>query len=181
MTNSQITTEEVIDELFDLYSDDIYRFALYSLKNSNDAKDVVQEVFLKAFQSWENFRGNSHPKTWLLQIARNFMYDQFRKRRVEAKFIENYSLSHELSNRPEASVTVMDLKHAIGKLQRNYRQVVTLRLIHDLSVDDTAQVLRWSAGKVRTTQHRALKQLKKLLSSSLNGFDSQERSDTGEI
>ncbi|QSO46080.1 RNA polymerase sigma factor [Alicyclobacillus mengziensis] len=70
----------IIRQLFDEYADSLYRYAKYSLPPDMDARDVVQEVFLRAFRSWHGFQGQSSAKTWLYQIARNHIYDLLRKK-----------------------------------------------------------------------------------------------------
>lgn len=167
-----LTPKDAIDQLFDAYSDDVYRFALHSIGNQNDAKDIVQEVFLRAYQGWNNFRHNSSVKTWLFHIARNYICDFFRRKRVRTDNVTDFDLNQAgLSESPDTSI---DLRNAILQLKLNYRQVIALRFIEDLSAEEIARILGWTSSKVRTTQHRALKQLRDILGGhvveSLNAY-----------
>ncbi|GEO25526.1 ECF RNA polymerase sigma factor SigX [Alicyclobacillus acidoterrestris] len=147
--------------MFDLYADDVYRFSFSLIGNRDDAMDVVQEVFFRAYKGWNQFRHDSAPKTWLFQIARNYINDLYRKKRSNRVYIDNYiSTFDEKTTSFEEWIEIRD---AISKLNENHRQVILLRFIHDLSVEDSARILGWSEAKVRTTQHRALKQLRGLI------------------
>lgn len=163
-----MSPEKAIDQLFDLYAVDIYRFALHSIGNQADAKDIVQEVFLKAYVAWRKFRGDANPKTWLFQIARNHIRDLFRKRRIENHYLKDYRPI--LDDEPAPIETIIEMRKAILNLKLEYRQVVALRFIEDLSVKDTAAILGWSEQKVRTTQYRALQQLR----NRLNGANAHQ-------
>ena len=151
---------EIISELFMQYSNDIYRYARYSLPSDVDAKDVVQEVFLRAFRAWDRFEGNANVKTWLLSIARNYIYDLLRQKRRqrlrETELTEDRYTGMNLN-------TIVELEDALSRLHPNYQQVLVLRWIQDMSVADAAKVLDWSEAKVTTTFHRARKKLLKEL------------------
>lgn len=169
-TRQQTSLQEIIDQWFDLYADDVYRFSLSLIGNREDARDVVQEVFLRAYKSFERFRNESSPKTWLFQIARNYTNDIYRKRRSERIYVQRYG--DEIENTSVPFDTDIEMQDAITALKDSYRQVILLRFIHDLSVEETARTLHWTASKVRTTQHRALAQLKRLLGDRIT-FDSE--------
>jgi RNA polymerase sigma-70 factor (ECF subfamily) len=162
--NDQLSTEQAIEELFSLYGNDVYRFALYTLHNEEESMDVVQETFYRAFKAWGNFRRDSSPKTWLLHIARNYMVDLLRKKRTEqarqAALFQNSNVSVNL----DSLIEVTDL---VARLPEHYRQVMILRFVEDLTVEQTAQALGWSPTKVRMTQHRAIKRLREFLAADV--------------
>ncbi|WAH38074.1 RNA polymerase sigma factor [Alicyclobacillus dauci] len=164
-----MTPNEVINHLIDLYSDDIYRFALHTVGNHADAKDIVQEVFLRSYQAWGKFRHDSSPKTWLFHIARNYMKDYFRRKAVRDEYIRKQDQSSLFTL--DGIEERLDLQMAISLLPFDDRQVIILRFIEDLSVADTAQVLDWSEAKVRTKQHRSLKRLRGILDATESGKD----------
>lgn len=72
-------TMKDVENLYLQYASDLYRFALLSLRNSMEAEDTVQEVFLRVIRNGEQFRGDSQIKTWMWQIARNYIADTVRK------------------------------------------------------------------------------------------------------
>ncbi|MGP4073011.1 RNA polymerase sigma factor [Piscibacillus sp. B03] len=155
--------EELITEWFDRYADDIYRFLAY-YTSSPDVEDLVQDVFIKAINNFDSFKGNSSPKTWLISIARNLAIDEARKKKRQdwRKLIDTYDTENEES--PEDVYQTTEEKallyEAIHTLKPNYRDVIILRGIEELSIKEAADVLNWTENKVRITFYRALKVLK---------------------
>ncbi|MBL0388646.1 sigma-70 family RNA polymerase sigma factor [Tumebacillus sp. ITR2] len=158
----QTTAKEGIRLLFDEFANEIYRYALFTLHDDAEAKDVVQEVFFRAFKQWESFRHESSYKTWLLSIARNYMYDVLRRRKTREKYLDQLpSPSENLPGDFQDDMIV--LRESLAALKDSYRQVIVLRHIEDLPVNEVAGILGWTEGKVRTTLHRALKRLREFM------------------
>ncbi|WP_054970650.1 RNA polymerase sigma factor [Alicyclobacillus ferrooxydans] len=155
------STNEAIEQLFELYADEIYRYARYAAPKSADAKDIVQEVFLRAIRSWAGFRRDANPRTWLFQIARNYIYDLLRKKRIEHAFLEQHK--PDMSDVSVRLETMLELEEVVSQLSNDKRQVFTLRGIQDFSVQETAEILGWSQAKVKTTFHRAIQDLRQSL------------------
>ncbi|WAH39795.1 RNA polymerase sigma factor [Alicyclobacillus fastidiosus] len=155
--NSATSAKEGIEQLFHLYASDVYRFARYLAPSGVDAKDVVQEVFLRAFRKW-NGQSVSNPKAWLLQITRNYIFDLLRRKKCESHYKEKHKPDLTMVSVPLD--TLIELEEAVSALKPDYRQVFMLRCVHDLSVEETAQVLGWSRAKVRTSLHRAITKLR---------------------
>ena len=147
-----------VESLFATHGDSLYRFALHSIGNPEDARDVVQEVFIRVQRSHHSFRGEAQMRTWLFQIAKNYITDCLRKKRRHDQML--YSIDADSRISYENMDTFLDLKRGIAHLKLAYRQVISLRFIEDLSIEDTARILQWSQGKVRTTQYRALQKLR---------------------
>lgn len=161
-------TRKAIHSLFEQYSNDIYSYAKLSLGDHSEARDVVQEVFLRAFRSWDGFRGNSSEKTWLYSIAHHYILDLMRKRRTEREFVKRFKPRDRISEISHAETNVV-LQESLHMLKASYRDVFILRHIEELSVRDTARTLGWSQGKVRTTDYRAIEALRKLLNLGSRG------------
>lgn len=157
-----LSANGAIEKLFELYADDLYRYARYTLPDIDDPMDVVQEVFMRAFRSWDSFRQDSNPKTWLFHIAKNYMFDLLRKKRTERKHQSPYD--PDLSEIGVPLETLIDLEEAVEALKPDHRQVILLRSVQGMTVDETAEILDWSQAKVKTTLHRAVKELRGLLS-----------------
>ena len=173
--NDHRTPEEEIAYLHELYADQIYRYAHLTLGNGTDAMDVVQEVFLRAFRSWNTYRHEANTRTWLLSITRNYITDVIRKKQSEKRLLDSYKASqlHENTNDEQS---ILEIEELLAQLKPTYRQVVILRYVDDLSMYETAKVLGWSEGKVRVTSHRALKKLR-----SLMGPNFREEDHRGEL
>lgn len=164
-----------IEKWFYEYGDDVYNFLIY-YTGSLDVDDFVQEVFLKAIRSLPTFEERSNPKTWLLAIARNLVIDK--NRRMNLIKFQPFDL---LANRhipidkssPERTLlldeALSDIHDTILCLKKSYKEVLVSRLILELSVEETAAILGWSANKVSLTYHRAIKTLQKKLKSINKG------------
>ncbi|UOQ45480.1 RNA polymerase sigma factor [Halobacillus salinarum] len=159
---------EEVEKYFDLYHVDVFQFLITFTGNKSDAEDLTQETFMQLIKAERTLQNIENPKTWILSIAKHKAIDQYRKRKFLIFFQEK--LLHqipsplpspeELSGREE---TKAELLNKINALKANYRLVVILRSINELTVAETAAVLNWSESKVKTTYHRAIKQLKESL------------------
>lgn len=161
----QLMNSNQISEWFYLYNKDIYHFLVYYL-GSSDVEDLVQEVFIRAIKGFDNFQKKSSPKTWLFSIARNVGIDEIRKRKhLRMKQMIRFWEEQTDKETPEKILQLNEnnrvLYQAIQSLKANYREVVILRGIKELSVSETASILNWNENKVRITYHRALKTLQK--------------------
>ncbi|SFU87842.1 RNA polymerase sigma-70 factor, ECF subfamily [Alicyclobacillus macrosporangiidus] len=155
--------ETAIEELFDSYASDVYRFVRYMIGDSPDIDDIIQEIFYRAYKSWHQFRGQASAKTWLLRMARNYVIDQLRRTKRRPKYLDIADCQIAVQHDPLARIEMEEL---ILKLPAKYRQVIILRYVEACSVHDTAIVLGWSESKVRTCAHRALKMLRSILEES---------------
>jgi RNA polymerase sigma-70 factor (ECF subfamily) len=155
--------KEEIQRLYELYADDIYRYARLTLNDNSEAHDVVQEVFFRAFKTWHNFRQDASEKTWLASIARNYMFDLLRKKKNTKQLLSNYTPPY-LTNEQQDITGLMTVEDAVSKLKKTYRQVLVLRHVENMSVAEVARTLGWTEGKVRITDMRALSKLREQLS-----------------
>jgi len=169
-----MSRKEIISEWFHQYSHDVYHFLIYYTGKS-DVEDLVQETFIKALKGLERFNYNSSPKTWLFTIARNLAIDEARKKknRIWDKITRfDHTAEGVAAETPETifeeNEQARELLAAIQKLKQNYREVVILRGIKELSVAETAAVLDWTEDMVRTNYHRALKALRNQKGGGLN-------------
>ncbi|QRG67216.1 RNA polymerase sigma factor [Brevibacillus choshinensis] len=155
---------DLIEQWFLRYGDDIYKFLVY-YTGSRDVDDLVQDVFLKALGAAGTFEGRSQPKTWLLTIARHTAIDHARKKRLRS-WLPDMWLTNLISaeKTPEELIDLQEeqqaLYRAIQQVRPAYREVLILRGIKGLSAKETAQILNWSENKVNVTLHRAMKAVK---------------------
>ena len=166
----QLMISDKISEWFSLYNKDIYHFLVYYI-GSSDVEDLVQEVFIRAIKGFDTYQKRSSPKTWLFSIARHVGIDELRKRkRLRMKQMIWFWEEKTDKETPEEILQLNEnnrfLYQAIHSLKVNYRDVIILRGIKELSVSETASILNWNENKVRVTYHRALKTLQK----SIGGF-----------
>ncbi len=156
----------------------IYRLALKMLNNPQDAEDILQETFLKAFRHLDSFDGRSKLSTWLYRIAANEALMLIRKRRAEDVSIEGPDNTAEGEQEPlqivdwcclpeeelMSSEGRAHLDQAIDTLAHSLRVVFLLRDIEGLSTRETAEILDLSETAVKTRLSRARLRLREELS-----------------
>jgi RNA polymerase sigma-70 factor (ECF subfamily) len=164
--------------LVDAYSAPIYRLALRIVGNPQDAEDVLQETFIKAFRNLGTFEGRSSFATWLYRIASNEALMSLRRRKPEALSVDATIDTPDGEHDP---VEIIDwcclpedellsaeareyLDKAIDQLAATLRVVFLLRDIEGLSVRETAEALNISEAAVKTRLLRARLQLREILS-----------------
>ncbi|MBM4762161.1 RNA polymerase sigma factor SigX [Bacillus sp. B15-48] len=162
--------DSVFDDLYQKYHQELYRFLFYMVKNREQAEDLVQEVYIRVMKAYDRFEGNSSEKTWLFSIAKNVAIDYFRKQKgwkqrilekldfstVQVK--DNMPLPDEITQQREE---IQMIYQCLDECTVDQKMVILLRYVHDLSISETAESLSWTESKVKTTQHRAIKALKK--------------------
>ena len=163
--------------LVDAYSGFVYRLAIKMLENPQDAEDVLQETFIKAFRHLGNFDGRSRLSTWLYRIATNEALMMLRRRKhVSISFDEPYKGEEEDAEPlqvvdwcclPEDELLSSEarayLDQAVEALPHSLRVVFLLRDIEGLSTRETGEVLELSETAVKTRLSRARLRLRELL------------------
>ncbi|WP_079479915.1 RNA polymerase sigma factor SigX [Halobacillus salinus] len=162
------------DELYEKYHQDLFQYIIYMVKDRNLAEDLVQDVYIKTFKSYDTFDGRSSEKTWLFSIARHVTIDYFRKQNRKRKRVMDFfdwgEKGEEIKDKsplPEEIAVLNDemqaVYRALDECTVDQSSVIILRFIQSMSIQETAEVLGFSESKVKTTQHRAMKALKKNL------------------
>ncbi|MED1470451.1 RNA polymerase sigma factor SigX [Bacillus salipaludis] len=164
--------EEVFNHLYKKYHQDVFNFLYYMVHNREQAEDLVQEVYIRVLKAYQQFKGDCSEKTWLFTIARNVAIDSFRKnkgwkQRIIDQFdsweqqVKDESISPEESAFPK--LDTQNMFKCLEQCTLDQKSVIILRFLQELSIYETAKVLGWKESKVKTTQHRAIKQLKILM------------------
>jgi len=155
------------------YIDDVFALARYLMRNAEDAEDMVQECYLRAFQHFESYRGPAM-KPWLLAILRNACYSEFTrrgKREVslddpwdDDRVAEQMPIWQEPSTSPDVSlIRAHDdetIRRLIATLPQPFREVIVLREVNDLSYQEIAEVAGVPIGTVMSRLARARSMLR---------------------
>ena len=158
---------------YDSYIDDIYRFIYFKVGNKEDAEDITSQVFLK---SWDYIQNNNlleykTIKPFFYRVARNIIIDHYRDKSDK----ENISINNEenridiidekidLNKEVDLKNDIKNLQEAMRELKNEYREVLLLRYINELSVKEIAEILEKSKGNVRVLIYRAIKALKNIV------------------
>ncbi len=173
--------EQAFDEVFRKYRDPLHRLASRSTQNREEALEIVQEVFVRAFEGLPRFRGGANLYGWLRRIAGNLCIDRARARKgigTGVEFDENiYGTGKgDAVPRPRRMSPVegaefrelsVALREAVGDLTEKHRQVFLLHAEQGLSYREIAAMVGCSIGTVMSRLHYARKELQKLLRSYL--------------
>jgi RNA polymerase sigma-70 factor (ECF subfamily) len=157
--------------LYDHYQAMIYRFVVVKVGSREEAEDITHHVFLSAWQKVETYKHRGHPfSSWLYQIARNSVIDHYRSKKND---ISLDKIDPESSIIPaaahfdlQAKLQAEQVHVAIQELRPDYQDVIIMRFIEDMSLKETAAVLKKSEGAIKLIQHRAIKELKGKLGES---------------
>ena len=165
--------DSVFNRLYEQYHNDVFRFLIYLMRDRDQAEDLMHEVYVRVLRAYSGFEGKSSEKTWLFSIAKNVAIDHYRKNSVRRKhsfdkfdWEKSELVASEIL--PDSLVVLneemKELLNVLDTCTGDQKMVIHMRFIHDLSIADTAEILGWSEGKVKTTQHRAINALRKKLS-----------------
>lgn len=146
-----------------------YNLARWLTRNEQDAEDLVQEAYLRAFKFFDSFRG-SNSRAWLLTIVRNCFYSHHSQKGPDLTIVFEEEIhggiSHDLN--PEMlvlqSVNNQLLKEALEELPVEYREVIVLRELEELSYKEIAELAGVPIGTVMSRLARARKRLQERLS-----------------
>ena len=154
--------------LYDHYHPMIYRFVAVKVGRREEAEDITHQVFLAAWQNIGNYEHRGHPfSSWLYQIARNQIVDFYRARRtdtsLDAMDLEYFAAPAAMDTALPVKLEMEQVRQAMRKLKADYEDVIILRFIEDLSLRETASALGKTEGAIKLMQHRAMRELKKIL------------------
>lgn len=165
--------KEAFIKAYDSYVDKVYRFVYFKIGSEDEAKDITSIVFLK---TWEHINKNSLKeektlKSLIYKIARNAVIDFYRDDRRN-KFSANeifselenaVDLKNDLTAESFKSSDIENLKKKMAELKDEYKEIIILRFIEELSFSEIGKILDKSSGNARVLAYRALKALKELI------------------
>lgn len=163
------TCREAFGEVIVQYTEPLYWQIRRMVENHDDANDVLQDTFIKAWSSIENFRGDAKLSTWLYKIAINESLTFIAKERKRL----NISIDDEASmlvNAIEADDNIdgdklaLELRKAIARLPEKQRLVFNMRYYDEMKYDQMAEILGTSVGALKTSYHLAVKKIEQYFS-----------------
>ncbi len=158
---------EAFGLLYDHYQPQIYRFIYLKVSHREEAEDLTHQVFLKTWQSIADYEHQGLPFSgWLYRVARNLIIDYYRSQKsIFSLENENISLTEKsLDDQLDMVLDTERVKSAVRQLSSEYQDVIILRFVEDFSPKETAIAMDKSESSVKLLQHRAIKNLKKILS-----------------
>ncbi|QKS73049.1 RNA polymerase sigma factor [Paenalkalicoccus suaedae] len=173
MTDEELVLEalsgndEALPILHDRYVDMIYQYVYVQTKNHHDTEEIVQDSFYKMATKLHSFDHKSTFKTWLYTICRNTLLDFHRKKRkdrsVSAEDVHIDGLFASRSAEEEVLQKHSPILDALKHLKKDYQDVLLLRFVQNLSLNETAEIMDKSVFAVKSLQKRASKKFVSIL------------------
>lgn len=144
--------------LIDRNKEKLYRIAFTYFKNEVDSLEAVQETTYRAYKNIKKLKEPQYFDTWLVRILINYCIDELKRRN---RFNKAYEEAKGLQN---IDSDKLDIEMALEALRREYKDVIILKYFEDLTIKDIARIMDSPEGTVKTWIHRALMELKEILS-----------------
>ena len=161
--------------LVEKYQKLVYTLALKLLKRPEDAEELAQDTFIKAYQKLDSYEGKSKFSTWLYSITYNAGISELRKRRIDFKSLEDQRFSdqdemkmHDYYSETKKEDQEKYLNLALGKLPEDDQVLVTLYYYENQSMDDISEITGLTVSNIKVKIHRARKKMYSLLHEMLN-------------
>ena len=167
--------KEAFIKAYDLYLSNIYRFVYFKVDSHEEAEDITSQTFLKTWDYIQNNQIDEYKnlKSLLYKVARNTVIDHYRKKSQQ----QNISLSsgpdettldladakQDLIKKAETDIDFAILQKVMFQLKDEYREIITLRYVNELTISEIAEVLDKNKGSVRVQIFRALNALRDLI------------------
>jgi RNA polymerase sigma-70 factor (ECF subfamily) len=160
------------------YLDSLYNTAYRMTRSAEDAEDLVQETYFKAYKYYDKFEEGTNLKAWLFKILKNTFINNYRKKKLEPRSVDFAEIEDSFERivrrdntldaaDPEAEyfhgVLDDDVKRALESLPYDYRMVVVLADLEDFSYKEIAEILDCPVGTVMSRLYRGRKLLEKAL------------------
>ena len=166
----------LLEKMMIEYGDELVRLAFSYVKDTEIAKDMVQNTFIKCYKNVDTFRYDAHIKTWLYRIAINECKDYLKSWNYKMVQVKSFINETAKSILPSTERTVIDkynneeIKDTIFSLPKVYREVVYLYYYESLKTDEIAEVLDIPMNTVKTRLRRAKQRLESMIKEAeLNG------------
>lgn len=148
---SQNFARPSLEEVFHKYRDFVFRTCFRYFKNTRDAEDLTQEVFLKLYKKLPDFRGDSALTTWIYRIATNTCIDHLRTRKEYVSYDEFKIDENEMPNfssHSDASLAKIDLEKILEQVNPETREILFLTLAEGCTYDEAAEVVGISKSAI---------------------------------
>lgn len=170
VAHAQAGDRYAFEELVRRYRNDVFSLSFHFVKNREEAWDISQEVFIKAYHSLDSFRGEASFKTWLMRITANRCKDFFKKRRLDTVPFNDAldagdppSDSLDPGHRLHASELGAAIETALRGLPEKHRTAFVLREYEGLSYQEMADTMHCNIGTVMSRLHHARRKLQDTL------------------
>lgn len=158
---------EAFGKVYDLLVSRVFRFALWRVGNRQDAEDITEEVFLKAWQALGSYEEKGPPfEAWLFKICRNKVIDHYRTKKQLVSIDSLASLADSRKSPEEIAQVNLEMSKVfrnLVKIKNSYQEIIILKFIEEKENEEISTILGKPKDHVRVLQSRALRALKKAI------------------
>lgn len=160
---------QAFTEVIGAYSEPLYWQIRRMVQSHDDANDLLQNTFMKAWQSLESFRGDAKLSTWLYKIAINesigFLERERKRQGISLDDQESQmAMQIEADEHIDGDALALKLRKAVAQLPEKQRLVFNMKYYDDMKYEDMSQVLGTSVGALKASYHLAVKKIEKYIS-----------------
>ena len=161
ITQAKAGNRTAFCHIVERYQKPVYNICYHMLKNSEEAEDAAQEVFLRAYTKLDTYDENRQFSTWLFSIASHYCMDRWKKRRFQLVAWDDLKncLSDRETSQPEKAMltveTTQEVRDMLATLQPDYRLVVILKYWHTMSYEEIANTLGTTVSTIKSKLFRA--------------------------
>lgn len=172
LNSDKSEAEKAFEELYDRLSARVYAYCRRFLGNKEEAEDVLQEAFVRFYQSADSNREMTNVPAYILRIARNLCVNCKRREKTTVSFEDYMAVHHE--NREEQDELLNLIKQALDILPDDYREMFILREYEGMSYADIAEITDTSLATVKIRIFRAKQKIREILAPYLEDIANSE-------
>lgn len=159
-----LTCRKAFEDVISLYSDQLYWQIRRMVNNHDDANDLLQNTFIKAWNAIGNFRGDAKLSTWLHKIAINeslsFIEQEKKRLNISLDDEESYVINTiEADTNIDGDELALQLRKAVASLPEKQRLVFNMKYYDDMKYEEISEILGTSVGALKTSYHIAVKKI----------------------
>ena len=158
---------ELYEEIIKRYKNGVYSLCMRMIRNNEDAKDLAQDAFIKAYQNLDKYNSEYKFSTWIFKVASNLCVDHLRKLKTQTlPYDDKLSMPHDTASAEDIYIhksNKRQIEKAIQDLPEEYRVLVILYHKEGLSYEEMSDMLKLPMSKVKNRLHRARNRLKEVL------------------
>lgn len=161
--------EKTFLDSFEAHNDAIFRFCYFKTSDREKALDITQDTFTKTWEYMANGKKIDNIKAFLYRVANNLIIDSYRRKKMDSLDQMREDGYDNATDEHEKTMTAIEgdeVMKYLDKLDEPYKEIITLRYIHDLSIDEIVEITGESGNTISVRLHRALGKLKKEVKSN---------------